>query len=335
MTTIVNLVAKLTADTGQFESKMAGLPSVMGAAKAGIVGLVGGIGITSIVKASLDAGDAINDLKERTGLMAETLSGLEQGLRLSGTSIDVLSNGMQALQKNAELAAAGNKKMAAQFDALNINAAEFSKLGADEQLRTYVEALSQMEGRGAQVLNITRLMGGAAKDLLPAFRDGAAGLDAMMAQAEKSNRVLSKDQVEAAAKANDAIDLLNDSFSGLIRNLALNFAPAITAVANGLSEIVSIIGPVVKWFTEGFLQIGTSLGGVAALIGQVAQGNWRGAAELLKIERGDLAPTSRAGAARTADAEAAKETAKNTAASVKKQDELIRVLKGGVPAVAG
>lgn len=333
MTTIVNLVAKLSADTSQFKAAMGGLPSVMGAAKAGIAGLVSGIGLGAIAKASLDSADAINDLRERTGLYAETLSGLEQGLRLSGSSVDVLSQGVQRLQKNAELAAQGNKSMAAQFEALNINAAEFAALGADEQLRVYVDALANMGDRGQQVLSITKLMGGAAKDLLPAFRDGAAGLDAMIATAEKSNRVLSKDQVEAAAKANDAIDLLNDSFSGLIRNLALNFAPAITAVADGLSSIVGVIGPLVKWFTEGFLQIGTSIGGVAALLGAIGSGNFAGARELLNIERGDLAPTTRAGA-RAADADAAKETAKNTAANLKKQDELIRVIRGGVPAVA-
>lgn len=333
MTTIVNLVAKLSADTSQFKSAMGGLPSVLGAAKAGIAGLVSGIGLGAIAKASLDSADAINDLKERTGLAAETLSGLEQGLRMSGTSVDVLSNGVQRLAKNAELAAQGNKAMSAQFEALGINAAAFADLGADEQLRVYVDALAQMGDRGQQVLSITKLMGGAAKDLLPAFRDGAAGLDTMIETAQRSNRVLSKDQVEAAAAANDAIDLLNDSFSGLIRNLALNFAPAITAVANGLSSIVEVVGPLVKWFTEGFLQIGTSIGGIAALVGQVAQGNFAGARELLNIERGDLAPTARGAAARPAD-EAAKETAKNTDAQLKKTDELIRAVRGGVPAVA-
>lgn len=333
MTTIVNLVAKLSADTTGFKSAIGELPSVLGAAKAGIAGLVSGIGLGAIAKASLDSADAINDLKERTGLAAETLSGLEQGLRMSGTSVDVLSQGVQRLAKNAELAAQGNKAMSAQFEALNLNATEFAALGADEQLRVYVEALSGVSDRGKQVLSITKLMGGAAKDLLPAFRDGAAGLDAMIATAEKSNRVLSKDQVEAAAAANDAIDLLNDSFSGLIRNLALNFAPAITAVANGLSSIVEVVGPAVKSFTEGFLQVGTSIGGIAAMVAQLGQGNFAGARELLNIERGDLAPTSRAGAARPAD-DAAKETAKNTDAQLKKTDELIRAVRGGVPAVA-
>lgn len=333
MATIVNLVAKLSADTSQFKSAMGGIPSILGGAKSAIAGFVGSVGVGAIVKASLDAGDAVNDLRERTGLAAETISGLEQGLRMSGTSIDVLSSGMQRLQKNAELAAQGNKAMTAQFEALNLNAAEFAKLGADEQLRVYVEALQGIESRGGKVLNITKLMGGAARDLLPAFQDGASGIEAMIAQAERSNRVLSTDQVQAAAAANDAIDLLNDSFTGLIRNLAINFAPAIKAVADGLSMLVQYVGPIVREFVDSFLQIGTSLGGVAALIGQVFAGNFRGAVELLRIERGDLKPTMRGG--QGAEGQAAKETAKNTAAQLRKQDELIKAIKGGVPAVAG
>lgn len=333
MTTIVNLVAKLSADTSQFKSAIGGLPGVLGAAKAGIAGLVSGVGLGAIAKASLDSADALGELLEKSRLSVEFGSAMAQGMKLAGTSIETLNAGVINLQKNAELAAQGNKKMAAQFDVLGLSAAEFSQLGADEQLRAYVDALSQVEGRGAQVLNITRLMGGAAKDLLPAFADGAAGLDKMIQTAERTNQVLSADSVAAAAQAKDAIDLLNDSFTGLIRSLALNFAPAITAVANGLSAIVDVVGPAVRWFTEGFLQVGTSIGGIAALVGQLGQGNFAGARELLNIQRGDLAPTSRAGAARPAD-EAAKETAKNTDAQLKKTDELIRAVRGGVPAVA-
>lgn len=334
MATIVNLVAKLSADVSQFKAQMGTVPGLMNGAKAAIGGFVGSVGLGAIVKASLDSADALNDLLQKSQLSAELGSGLAQGMKLAGTSMQTLNAGVVMLSKNAELAAQGNKKMAAQFDVLGVSAAEFAKLGADEQLRTYVDALSKVEGRGAKVLNITRLMGGAAKDLLPAFADGAAGLDKMIDTAKRSNQVLSGDQVQAAAAANDAIDLLNDSFTGLIRNLALNFAPAITTVANGLSTLVGLVGPVIKSVVESVLQIGTTLGGVAALIAQVSQGNFAGAAELLRIEKGDLAPTTRGQAARAGDGKAAQETAKNTAKQLQKQDELIRAVRGGVPAVA-
>lgn len=334
MATIVNLVAKLSADVSQFRASMGSVPSILGGVKGALAGLAGSVGFGAIVKSSLDAADAINDLSQRSQLSAEFLSAMEQGVRMAGSSIEVFNRSALRLQKNASLAAGGNKKLAEQFELLGINVQEFAKLAPDEQIRTYVERLSTLEDQGAKVLNVTKLMGGAAAELLPAFNDGAAGLDKMIATAERSNRVLSTDQVAAAAAANDAIDLLNDSFSGLVRNLAINFAPTITAVANGLSLLVATVGPVVREFVGAFVQIGQSLGGVAALVGQLARGNFAGARELLNIERGDLAPTTRAGGRGSGGDQAARETAKNTAEQLRKQDELIRAVRGGVPAVA-
>ncbi len=333
MATIVNLVAKLTADTSQFKTQIGAVPSLLGKAKGAIAGFAGGLGLGAIVKASLDAGDALNDFKERTGLSVEFLSAMEQGSRLAGSSIDVFARAALKLQKNAELAAGGNKKLNEQFAALGINVEAFRALSPDEQIRAFAEGFAGLNTQGEKTLAITKLLGGNAAELAPIFKDGAAGLAELVTQAERSNRVLGTEQAEAAAMANDAIDLLSDSFSGLVRQLAINFAPAIAQVARGITALVEVVGPVIRGVVESFLQIGTTIGGIAALVSQLAQGNFRGAAELLRIERGDLNPTT--GATRGGGENAAqKATAKNTATTNQKLDTIARALNRGVPAVA-
>lgn len=70
-----------------------------------------------LIQDTLEFGSRINDLSIKTGLAAETLSGLDSQAKESGTSIEVLGKGVFILQKNVE---SGSPKVRALAESFGI-----------------------------------------------------------------------------------------------------------------------------------------------------------------------------------------------------------------------
>lgn len=296
---------------------------------AGGVGLAGG-GFAAMIGNSLKAADALNDLRLRSGLSTEFLSSMKQGLDLAGSSVEALAGGFRRLQKNATLAAEGNKKALQLFSDLRIDFQKFKDLKPDDQVRAFAEAISKIADPALRNTLLIRGMGGAAATLAPAFADGAAGLAAMEAQARATGQVISTEMGVNADRALDSIKLMSDAFSGLGKQAALEFAGPIADSLESITKKLIEWAPHIKGFFAATLNniAGLVAGGIA-----IAHGNFAGAMEIDKTLKADNA-AAYARASGTGDAAVQKQQLEEQKKISKGIADLSGSFKYGVPATA-
>ena len=81
----------------------------VGQATAFLGGALGVGAFGGFIKSSIDAADNLNDLSKKTGIAVDDLAGLQLVVDKSGTSMDMLGNGIGKLNKYMGEAAQGNK----------------------------------------------------------------------------------------------------------------------------------------------------------------------------------------------------------------------------------
>ena len=201
------------------------------------LGLAFGIGgMAFAIKQSLDAADKIQKLSISLGASTESLSQLQHAANLSGSSFEALTKGMQKLQKSSQDAVAGLSTNVRAFDALGISVEHFASLAPEKQLEEFADAISKIEEPSKRTQVAMDLMGRAGSELIPLLEGGSAGIKAMREEADKLGLTLSRDQVNAAAAANDAITRMTAANKALTMQMAIEFAPTIEAVAEFLGK---------------------------------------------------------------------------------------------------
>ncbi len=212
----------------------------VGAAVAGIgsAGLVAMVGLT---KRFADAGGAIDDMAQRTGLAAEEVGGLSYAAQMSGTSIESVEAAIKKMQKSG--AGAGKGTMA-----------DFLELAGS------IAAIEDPSQRAAKAMEI---FGKSGADLLPMLADGGDGIRRMIAEAESLGLVMSGADVQAAASLGDAMDRLWKVFDAVSNTIGAAFAPTLQSAI----EYVTSAAKVVRQFVDDHREWVVFAAKVAAVVG--------------------------------------------------------------------
>lgn len=181
----------------------AGISAIAGAAVAGA---------KAVFQLTLDAaryGDAINDLKARTGIAVEDLQRLQYAAGVSGDSFDSVADGVVKLQ-NALITAPEK------FAALGIEVESFSRLRPEEQLAMVAKTLSSIEDPALRNAAAIDLMGKKASELMPFLTSGFADL---AAQADAAGAVLDSKTIDALDRTNSKINQVTLAWDALKRGI--------------------------------------------------------------------------------------------------------------------
>ena len=207
----------------------------VGAVKASLVGLVGAGGFGLMIKSAVDTADQIQKLSTRLGASSEALSEYQHVAELSGVSFNTLTMGLQRMTRRVAEAAQGTGEARGALKELNLSAAELSQLAPEDQFERIAEAISGVGSDSDKVRLAMKLFDSEGVSLLQTMTDGADGIARMREEANKLGLTLSKDQVNAAADAKDAMTQFNAAATGLGRELTLGLAPVLTKIIRQLS----------------------------------------------------------------------------------------------------
>ena len=223
-----------------FQSVRGGIDGIAGSVKA-MTGLLAGGAFVLAGKQSLDAADKIQKLSIRLGASTEALSQYRHVAELTGVQFDTLTTSMQrATRRIAEAAATGKGEAAPALKELGLNAQALAALKPEEQFEAIADAMQGVSTQGDKVRLSMKLFDTEGVALLQTMEGGAAAIRQMRGEADALGKTLSRDQVDAAAAANDAIVRLKAGFGGMIDQLAIQLAPLLTGVANMLSSTIPI-----------------------------------------------------------------------------------------------
>ena len=271
MATAVGLAMKITADTAgiargmnRTEKLLAGLSKQANSAASSLQTLagieigrviVGGLqaigsvltnaasSAVSYARTVTSAVDATADLAARTGIGVEALQSLQLAAELSG--VEDLTGAIQKMGVAIGKAAENGKTDA--FTNLGLNFEQLRGLSPEQQFREIGSAIAALPTEADRAAAAMQIFGRTGVELLPLFAENTKALEE---QFKRLGIVLSEDQVGAIQDMNDALDLVRETFDGIIGQVSANLSPLVTEIAN---EFLS--------FVEGFEGLDGSTGG--------------------------------------------------------------------------
>lgn len=221
MTQIANLVAKISADTANFDRGMnsVGASIARFAARMAVAAGSGGIGLGLFTHRVVSAIDDLQDFGARINYTTQDMIKLQSISQNYGFSLQTLVQGIGHMQVAAVKASEGNKKMADAFSDLGINVAEFQKLEPWEKLQKVGEQLSKIKDESKRAAIAVLLFGESAGLVFQGvLSDGGKELE-RAAKATARFGELTEKQLGNVAKYDAAWTNLKDSFGSLSRQI--------------------------------------------------------------------------------------------------------------------
>jgi hypothetical protein len=244
-----------------------------------LIGIVGGAalvrGMRQFIVQQVALADAVGDTAERLGIGVEALQELRFAGQDVGLSLDGVDAALGRLVRGASEAARGEGEAKDAFRELGVALTD-----GQGNLRSFDEVLTQVaDGLGNTSNDADRLrlaykiFGREGAAFASTMKEGSAGLEEMRLRARELGGVLSQEQVDAADKADKAIQGFTFALGGLKQQIASSFLPALTSGLDkmgrwvgGLKELVRNSSIVEATLATLGLAFATLLGGARLLM---------------------------------------------------------------------
>jgi hypothetical protein len=242
-------LATLTTRLAGAAKGVAGIAASLGtAAVAGGIGLI--VSGMSAAAASVwrfsEAAAGIDDIAQRTGASAEALSQLRYAAEQSGANLEAVEKGMRKLGDITTQAAGGSKSAAAALASVGLSAEQLLAMPVEDRFLAVAQGISQIQDPAAQASVAMDLLGKSGADLVPMMADGAGGIRALMAEADKLGMTISGEQAAAAAA-------FDDKWQGLVatlRNASNIIAVAVLPYLSQMIDMVMRTWPAIQTLAE-------------------------------------------------------------------------------------
>jgi hypothetical protein len=231
---IGELVVNLTANSTK-------LQSALKAAQKNIELFAAGAGAAAVAAVTrfMQVGSALDDMSQRTGVAASELSSLGFAAKMTDTSLEAVQGSLVKMQKFLGEVSDGTAAAVDTLNRLGITTQQLEGLTPDQQFKAFAEAISKVEDPTQKMNAAMGVFGKSAAEILPLLNEGASGIEAFQKEAERLGLVMSDDMATSAAQAADSIDALLLVANATAVRFGAALAPAITAVAKIISELVA------------------------------------------------------------------------------------------------
>lgn len=287
---VLKNVSEKTDDLSSKWQKFAGLAAAGGATAF----------LVNLVKNSIEAADALNDLSAGTGVAVDVLSGYQVAAKTAGVSNEELAKGLNKLSVAQVTADGDTKAFDRTFGRLGVTLREQNGelKNTDKMLGDVADAFVGLEDGPAKTALGVDLFGKSWLKLAPILAGGSDGLREAREIAQDLGLVLDKETAEAAGRTADIFDILGMASGGLGNQIMKKVLPTVEGLAQmfleskrqgnamegALDGLVVVFKGVVTGglvVTEVFKNLGTIAGGVVAGVMRAVDGDFKGAASAM------------------------------------------------------
>lgn len=260
MPTVNELLVRIDASTEGLRREMAraeqsvnqtsgGIQKALNRIDGAVGGLIGSFralvpalsigAVVAIGKTALDAAGAIGEMAEQVGLSTDELQSYEFAAVQAGVKSEELQQAFQRLRNSIGEAAQGSTQQIKAFEKLGIGILDVNGKvrSSNDVFRDLAKAYTEAEDKAQFFANAQDILGRGAQKLAPLLAGGAEGVDKFVESAQKAGVVLSKDLIDQADKASDAIAALGVQFSKTGQIAVAKLAPAISQVVDSLRKV--------------------------------------------------------------------------------------------------
>lgn len=207
--------------------------------KTALVGAVGAGGLGLLIRNSLIATNTLAKTASKIGTTTEALSALQYAGQLTGVEINTMNMALQRFTRRTAEAAVGTGEAKGALRELRIDARKLTKLPLDEQMLTLADAFEAAQKRGVNPLKIAfKLFDSEGAALVNTLALGRDGLTDLMGEARSLGVVMSSSAAKGVEDANDALFKMQSLFGGVVKQVVASLAPAISALAQLMTEEV-------------------------------------------------------------------------------------------------
>lgn len=223
------------------------------------------------VKHFVSVGDALDKMSARTGASVGTLAELGFAAEQSGASLENVEAVMLKMNRRLGRATAIGGPAADAIEKLGLNLDEIRAMNPEQRFLALGEAVKNYGDDAAAAGLAQKALGTGVDKLLPLFKAGKEGIEALRAEARKEGLVPSEKATAAAAKLGDAFNIVYRKVQALVFEIGAALAPTLTAILGKVKEYISVAQDWAKR-NQGLIQsvfkFGAALGAAgAALLG--------------------------------------------------------------------
>lgn len=253
-------------------------------------------GLVALARTTADVADRMGKLAQSTGVTVEALSRLAYAGSLSNLSVEDLS---KALAKLSADAAAGGDRLA-EVGISSVDASGKLK-SADQIFQEVADNFQQLPDGVTKTAIAIKLFGDElGAKVIPLLNQGSGGLRQLADEADRFGKTISADQARRAEEFNDNLTRLQALAQGAgqqignalipaLNDLALAFLESFTEGeklsrdqsirewADGAARAVAFVVDAFDGFARVVRIIGRKVGADLAFVGQLLQGNFKGA----------------------------------------------------------
>ena len=205
---------------------------------------------------AMEAGGALVDLSEQTGLAVDKLMVLKTAFAQAGMGADEVQPVINKMQKAIESAATSGGPAAEAFQRMGLSASKLSGMRADEQLTAIGDAINQIQNPTQKAAAAMEIFGKSGGRALALFASGGLA-DAATAVGNQAQ--IMKDNAGVFDKVTDILGTAATKLQGLYVGIASVVAPMLMSAAEAfnsidLSGLGQQIGVIVAVLLEAFSQ---------------------------------------------------------------------------------
>jgi hypothetical protein len=250
-------VAKLGSTFKQVEGATQSLTSKLGPLSGALgalapIATIGGLG--ALVGRTIELGDSMNDMSQRTGVSVESLARFRKAAATSGTDIDAVAKSLVKLSKGLyETAQTGKGPASEALQTLGISATDAAgKLKTADQVTLEIANKFKTMPDGIEKTALAmQLFGKSGADMIPMLNEGGKAIESLSV---KMTAAFAK----KADEYNDKLAMLGGKVGGLAAGLTVALLPALDATTTALTTLIDA-------FTMLPGPIQAAVGGVALL----------------------------------------------------------------------
>ena len=205
---------------------------------------------------AMEAGGALVDLSEQTGLAVDKLMVLKTAFTQAGMGADEVQPVINKMQKAIESAATSGGPAAEAFQRMGLSASKLSGMRADEQLTTIGDAINKIQNPTQKAAAAMEIFGKSGGRALALFASGGLA-DAATAVGNQAQ--LMKENAGVFDKVTDILGTAATKLQGLYVGIASVVAPMLMSAVEAfnsidLSGLGKQIGVIVAVLLEAFSQ---------------------------------------------------------------------------------
>lgn len=214
--------------------KMQKWGAISTAVSGAIIGTIG-----AAAKSFASAGAAIDDMTKRTGFSAKTLGELSYAAEQSGANLAGLEKAVKGMEKFMLGASRGGAGFTATLAEIGVKLADIEGQSPERQFQVLSEAIAGVDDETRRGALAMKVFGKSGADLLPMFIEGADGIAALREEAQRLGLVMTEEDVEAAAKLDDAIARLSAQATMAFNQIGAAVAGPLTEFGDKLSDLIA------------------------------------------------------------------------------------------------